>query len=121
MTLDISQFILRAINKEFNISHVENVKILCMSKFTFTSSKKSAKLVKNIKSEYGETFLEDANYVLLFKTETDGFGDRLKDIIFRAVNRALGNAANTSSRSDYKHVPMNDSYDVLFAKITTKM
>lgn len=95
MTLDVAKYFENLVKKEAKISHM-NLSVKAGKTSKMKSSVKDAIITDN-----GETYLQDANYVLFF-TKQEGWDSSSKKKLFELVNRALGNAANNSNESDYK-------------------
>lgn len=97
MTLKIDQYLVNIIHKEFAISHVK-CKVWAGKK-----DKIKADVKAQIKAEYGDSFLEDADYCLFFRGDVLNDSSGLKSV-FKAVNQALGKSANSLSESDFKAI-----------------
>lgn len=129
MTLALDKWLVNLIYKECKIAHRE-VNIWGGKTDKIRSSIKS-----KITAEYGETSLDDANYILFFKGPLLNEADGIKKL-FQTVNVALGKNANNLSMSDFKKIVVtNDSstdadkemaedieavLDFVFVKITLK-
>lgn len=129
MTLALDKWLVNLIYKECKIAHRE-VNIWGGKTDKIRSSIKS-----KITAEYGETSLDDANYILFFKGPLLNEADGIKKL-FQTVDVALGKNANNLSMSDFKKIVVtNDSstdadkemaedieavLDFVFVKITLK-
>lgn len=101
MTLDISKYLENLIKKEAKISHFSVA--ISAGKATSIKSEFSAM----IRKDNGDTYLQDANYLVFF-TKNEAWSSDDKNKIFDLVNRALGKDANNMSKSDFKELS-NDS------------
>lgn len=124
MTLDISKYIRTLIDKEAMIQHL-SVKVQVGKVDSLNSTLKQAILQK-----FGDTFLADANYIAIFK-RPEGWEKNNKEQLFKLVNSALGDNANTLSKNDFQVIDIDnvDSTDEeallnknvrVFIKITIK-
>ena len=120
MTLKIDQYLVNLVKKEAEIGH-NNVKIWGGKKDKLRQS-----VQRKIKDEYGESFLEDADYILFFRSDDLATDDGVKRL-FKTVNRALGKNANSMSESDFKKInktvdsdeeKTDQALDFVFVKIT---
>ena len=102
MTLDISQFITNSVRTQSKIHHLDiNVKAVGVNEIP-------SSVKKLITDDYGEKYLEDADYVAFF------WGPVNKDNIsklFNTVDKALGKSANKLTDKDFKKINMNDTDD----------
>lgn len=97
MTLDISKYLENLIKKEAKISH-----------FAVAISAGKASSIKSefsamIRKDNGDTYLQDANYLVFF-SKSDAWSSEDKSKIFDLVNRALGKDANNMTKSDFKEL-----------------
>lgn len=130
MTLALDKWLVNLIYKECKIAH-RQVKV-----WGGKTSKLKAAIKTQITDEYGETFLDDANYVLFFKGTLLNEVNGLKKL-FSTVNTALGKDANSLTESDFKKITSKiastdidnennkleankEELDYLFVKITLK-
>lgn len=105
MTLDIRKLMKNTIEKQFKISHLDNVEAE-----VFTTKAIPENIVKSIQTSYGEEFLEDAAYVAFFKTPGP-FDKKLTKRLFNAVDSALGNDANRLADGDFKRLELGKMPD----------
>lgn len=106
MTLDISKYLENLIKKEAKISH-----------FAVAISAGKTSLIKpefsnTIRKDNGDTYLQDANYLVFF-SKSDAWSSDDKVKIFDLVNRALGKDANNMAKSDFKELGQVSSTDVV--------
>ena len=94
MVLDISKYIENLIRKEMKVSHFNG------SVRVGKTSKLKSIYVQAIKSQYGDSFLQDADYIAIFMKD-DADSSSMKKL-FELVNRALGKDANNMTQSDFK-------------------
>ena len=98
MTLDISQFIANTIRTQSKIHHLDiNVKATKTSEIPQS-------VTSLIKKDYGDKYLDDAEYVAFF------WGEIAKDDIeklFNTVDKALGKSANKLTDKDFKKISLN--------------
>lgn len=135
MTLDIAKYLENLVKKEAKISHF-SVKVNAGH-----TDKLSSGIRSNIQTEYGESYLQDSDFIMFF-TKPEGWqaGDIKK--LFDLVNRGLGKDANGMTESDFKKLTKkaeavdtdneededeeaaaetsSDSTSTLFLKITIK-
>ena len=62
-----------------------------------------------IQQQYGESFLQDANYIAIF-TQDEADDSSMKKL-FELVNRALGKDANNMTQSDFKKASFGGGAD----------
>lgn len=97
MTLDLEKFISNSIAMQAKIQHFD------MSTKTVKDPPASVKDI--ILKEYGEKYLDDADYVSFF------WGRISKDDIdklFNVVDKALGKSANKLTNTDFKKITVGD-------------
>ena len=102
MTLDIGKFITNIIKTQAKIQHLD-----VKAKTAKTDSIPDS-VSKLIISQYGDTYLLDANYVAFF------WGNLKKEDIkrlFNIVNKALGESANRLTETDFKKIDMEENSD----------
>ena len=98
MTLDISQFIANTIRTQSKIHHLDiNVKATKVDAIP-------ASVVKLIKKDYGDKYLDDADYVAFF---WGGIGKEQIEKLFNVVDKALGKSANKLTDKDFKKIHMD--------------
>ena len=98
MTLDISQFIANTIRTQSKIHHLDiNVKAVKADAIP-------ASVVKLIKKDYGDKYLDDADYVAFF---WGGIGKEQIEKLFNVVDKALGKSANKLTDKDFKKIYMD--------------
>lgn len=103
MVLDISKYIENLIRKEMKVSHFNG------SVRVGKTSKLKSIYVQAIKSQYGDSFLQDADYIAIFMKD-DADGSSMKKL-FELVNRALGKDANNMTQSDFKVANGQEAHD----------
>ena len=129
MTLALDKWLVNLIYKECKIAHRE------VNVWGGKTDKIRQSIKQKITAEYGETSLDDANYVLFFKGPLLNEADGIKKL-FQTVNVALGKNANSLSMSDFKKIKSSttdaaddssdeiagaeDTLDFVFVKITLK-
>jgi len=121
MTLNLADLFATAIKKEMVISHFDG------TVFGVKTSKLPGEWTSQIEDEYGEGFLRDANYVILFRKEdySEMSETELKKL-FDLSNRALGKASNNLTQGDFKKIGKTEKDDdesakhFVFLKVTTK-
>ena len=95
MTLDIAKYLKNLIKKEAKVSH------FTVDVAAGKTSDLKEDVAHSIREQNGESFLQDADYILMC-TRTEGWkADDIKKM-FDLTNRALGKDANTMSQSDFK-------------------
>ena len=100
MTLDIKKYLTNLIHKEAKISHFQ-VKVDAGK-----ASRLKGQVASSIKSAFGDSYLQDADYILFFeKSEAWSESDIKK--LFELTNRALGKDANMLSKSDFNKLDMS--------------
>ena len=98
MILKLDQWLANAIGKEARISHFD-IKV-----YGGPTGKLRHSVKEEIRSEFSEKFLADADYVLFFKGSALNSEDALEKLA-PIVQRALGKAsANDLSVSDFKTI-----------------
>ena len=95
MTLDIAKYLENLVKKEAKISHFA-VKVAAGH-----TDKLSMSVRSSIQSEYGESYLQDSDFIMFF-TKTDGWKEGDSKKLFDLVNRGLGKDANGMTESDFK-------------------
>ena len=103
MVLDISKYIENLIKKEMKVSHFNG------SVRVGKTTKLKSIYVQAIKSQYGDSFLQDADYIAIFMQD-DADSSSMKKL-FDLVNRALGKDANNMTQSDFKVAKGQEDYD----------
>jgi hypothetical protein len=104
MTLALDKWLVNLIYKECKIAHRE------VTIWGGKTDKIRSSIKQKITLEYGETSLDDANYVLFFKGPLLNEADGIKKL-FQTVNVALGKNANSLSMSDFKKIKSAANYD----------
>lgn len=100
MTLDLSKFISNSIQSQAKIQHFD------MSSKTVKRDEIPTSVASLIKKQYGDTYLQDANYVSFFWGQFDNdFSKKL----FNVVNQALGKSANRLTDVDFKKLILDSS------------
>lgn len=102
MTLDIRKYLENLINKEATISHF-SVEVNAGK-----ANKVKGAIASAISQEYGELFLNDADYVLFF-TKNDGWTTKDIQKIFELTDRALGKDANKLTKNDFMKLPSTET------------
>lgn len=87
------------ISKQFKISHVP-CKVIAFKKEEVPS-----KINKLITSQYDEKFLDDSDIVVFMKGPID---KKMRDKIFKACDKALGEGANMLNNTDFKLLKLKD-------------
>ena len=95
MTLDIKKYLVNLIKKEAKISHFQ-VKVDAGK-----AGKLKGQFAAAIRAEFGESYLQDADYILFFEKD-EAWTDADVKKLFELVNRALGKDANMLAQSDFK-------------------
>ena len=115
MTLDISQFIANSLYNQCRIHH-----FTCDISVGKTSTLKKA-IRAQITSEMGDSFLNDADYIIFFKGGNINDADAAVKL-FNITDDALGRFANTIAKSDVKKIKDDESDEVAFrfVKVTVK-
>ena len=93
MTLDLEKFISNSIKMQAKIQHLE------MSTKTVKKIPESVKDM--IVKDYGEKYLEDADYVSFF---WGALGKEQIEKLFNVVDKALGKSANKLTATDFKKI-----------------
>ena len=101
MTLDIAKYLENLVKKEAKISHFA-VKVAAGH-----TDKLSMSVRSSIQSEYGESYLQDSDFIMFF-TKTDGWKEGDSKKLFDLVNRGLGKDANGMTESDFKKLTKKD-------------
>lgn len=104
MTLDLAQYFANIINRESKISHFQT-KIYCGEPSKLKQQYKSL-----IQKKYGEKYLLDADYLMIFR-DGDIFDENSKKRLFKLVDSALGTNANNLSKSDFKYIETHEPTD----------
>lgn len=131
MTLKITRFLTDAFNKQAKISHFSSkIQVGVPDKISMT-------YLSHIKSQFGELFLEDANYVIMTKLGADEAGfdkaakkfvDVIATVLDTEVSKSevktldLSEDANSGEDSDdeNKEEAAAPSSVILLVKVTTK-
>ncbi len=103
MVLDIPKYLENLVRKEMKVSHFNGkVKV---------GKTEKLKLVNKqlIQKQYGESFLQDADYIAIF-TQDEADDSSMKKL-FELVNRALGKDANNMTQSDFKVAKADDAVE----------
>lgn len=95
MTLDIAKYLKNLIQKEAKVSHFT----VDVSAGKTTHLKEE--FIRMIKDQNGESFLQDADYILMCVRKEGWKSDDIKKM-FDLTDRALGKDANTMAQSDFK-------------------
>lgn len=102
MTLDIPQFIANSIRNQSKIHHLDiNVKATAKDKVPKS-------VISLITKDYGEKYLNDADYVAFF------WGAITKEHIeklFNVVDKALGKSANRLTDKDFKKIDFKPEHN----------
>lgn len=104
MTLDIAKYLENLVKKEAKISHF-TVKVAAGH-----TDKLSMSVRSSIQSEYGESYLQDSDFIMFF-TKTDGWKEGDSKKLFDLVNRGLGKDANGMTESDFKKLTKKETTD----------
>lgn len=103
MVLDIAKYFENLIKKEMKVSHFNG------DVFVGKTDKIKPECKQAIQKQYGETFLQDANYVAVFQQDESDTSS-MKNL-FNLVNRALGKDANNMTQSDFKKASFGGGAD----------
>lgn len=104
MTLNVDSWLANSLGKEARISHF-NCKIFCGK----TDDLKPA-IKSKIKKIYGDIYLNDADYIIIFKGEALQASDAISKL-FALTDRALGKNANSLTRGDFKTIKVKSTED----------
>ena len=104
MTLNIAKYLENLVKKEAKISHFA-VKVAAGH-----TDKLSMSVRSSIQSEYGESYLQDSDFIMFF-TKTDGWKEGDSKKLFDLVNRGLGKDANGMTESDFKKLTKKETTD----------
>ena len=104
MTLDIAKYLENLVKKEAKISHFA-VKVAAGH-----TDKLSMSVRSSIQSEYGESYLQDSDFIMFF-TKTDGWKEGDSKKLFDLVNRGPGKDANGMTESDFKKLTKKETTD----------
>ena len=130
MTLDVSNLMKGIIEKNIVISHMDSVGVLVCQTLKLPS-----KISSKIKKQYGEMFLNDANYIIAFKNTPVGFNTSMKKKILKLMKNSFENSIVTdfevgdlidlhvAIKSDVEKTDDSEDSvipDYLFVKITLK-
>ena len=100
MVLDIAKYFQNLIKKEMKVSHFNGT-------VSVGKAEKFKKIYKKaIQRQYGESFLQDANYIAIF--QQDAADTSSMKNLFNLVNRALGKDANNMTQADFKSISLED-------------
>ena len=105
MTLDIAKYLENLVKKEAKISHFA-VKVAAGH-----TDKLSMSVRSSIQSEYGESYLQDSDFIMFF-TKSDGWKEGDSKKLFDLVNRGLGKDANGMTESDFKKLTKKETTDI---------
>ena len=94
MVLDIAKYFENLIKKEMKVSHFNG------DVFVGKANKIKPTCKQAIQKQYGQTFLQDANYIAIFQQDESNTSS-MKNL-FNLVNRALGKDANNMTQADFK-------------------
>lgn len=94
MTINVDSWIANALGKEARISHFD-CKI-----FGGKASSLKSQFKTKITNKYGGRFLDDADYLIIFKGQVLNEKDSIKKL-FALTDRALGKNANSLSEGDF--------------------
>ena len=95
MTLDIAKYLENLVSKEAKISH------FTVSVRAGHTDKLSMNIRSSIQAEYGESYLQDSDFIMFF-TKAEGWKEGDNKKLFDLVNRGLGKDANGMTESDFK-------------------
>lgn len=100
MTLDIKALLKNLLKKQMSIQHF-------MAKTeVFSTTAIPSRIKSKIKDEFGEQYLEDANYIVFFRGEVDKDGMKK---LFNLTNKAFGEDANRLTEGDFKKISFASS------------
>ena len=97
MTLDLEKFISNSIKMQAKIQHLDIS--------TKTVKKIPASVKDMIIDDYGDNYLEDADYVSFF---WGAIGKDQIEKLFNVVDKALGKSANKLTSTDFKKINFED-------------
>lgn len=103
MTLDIPQFIANAVRTQSKIHHLD-INVKAVAKNDIPASVKSL-----ITKDYGNKYLDDADYVAFF---WGGIDKKQIEKLFNVVDKALGKSANKLTNKDFKKISMKSSSSI---------
>lgn len=104
MTLNVDSWIANALGKEARISHFD-CKIFGGKTKTLKQQFKT-----KITDKYGERFLDDADYLIIFKGAILNKPSSIKKL-FALTDRALGKNANSLTEGDFKVIKSTETSD----------
>lgn len=104
MTLDIKALLKNLLKKQMSIQH------FTAKTEVFSTAAIPSRIKSKIKDEFGEQYLEDANYIVFFRGEVDKDGMKK---LFNLTNKAFGEDANRMTEGDFKKISFvsSDSSD----------
>lgn len=118
MTLDIAKWMTSSIKMQQSISH---------NTTSFKVYKRKAipsRITDKLMSEFGEIFLNDADYVVFFKKDDLDFTEKDKAKLFQLLDKALGKGSNMLNKTDFESFSDGDDEEsgpfYQFVKITLK-
>lgn len=98
MTLKLDQMLANLIAKEAKVSHFD------CGIFVGKASKLRESVKAEVKKEYGESYLNDADYVIIFNGAAVDASKKSTKKMFSLVDRALGETANMLAKSDFDFI-----------------
>ncbi len=100
MTLDVKTLLKNLLKKQMSIQH------FTAKTDVFSAAAIPSRIKTKIKDEFGEQYLEDANYVVFFRGEVDKDGMKK---LFNLTNKAFGEDANRLTEGDFKKISFASS------------
>lgn len=98
MTLKLDKMLANLISKEAKVSHFDS------NIFVGKASKLKEGIKAEMREAYGESYLNDADYVVIISGgQVDGT-KKSTEKLFSLVDRALGETANLLAKSDFDFV-----------------
>lgn len=100
MTLDVKALLKNLLKKQMSIQH------FTAKTEVFAAEAIPSRIKRKIKTEFGDQFLLDANYVVFFRGDISK--EELKKL-FNLTNKALGEDANRLVEGDFKRISFSTS------------
>lgn len=100
MTLDVKTLLKNLLKKQMSIQH------FTAKTDVFSAAAIPGRIKTKIKDEFGEQYLEDANYVVFFRGDVDKDGMKK---LFNLTNKAFGEDANRLTEGDFKKISFASS------------
>lgn len=100
MTLDVKTLLKNLLKKQMSIQH------FTAKTDVFSAAAIPGRIKTKIKDEFGDQYLEDANYVVFFRGDVDKDGMKK---LFNLTNKAFGEDANRLTEGDFKKISFASS------------